>query len=251
MNDTGFDQPRPKTDETTHPEDMGINVVETVRVFKEQEQEQGLLDQIDLQMVVGSSGSILEGLITPQTRAVKDLDTVTVVGSDAVAERVRRFMDKKRDELTLCHETSDVFVAAPLTGMVGEWAKDNGTYPIYNIQHMLTWARPHIIRMSDHFRNDVIRSACAEILSDSQIAELPDSYLVSAASIGGLLEADFRHLSTQQVMEIVDIATQYKTDYYLGKHDDYGVKTAISIPRNLLYGQLWTKLSEYGVEGFH
>lgn len=241
MVNTGFDQPRPNPKEIKITIDPHNAVNELIR----RETAAGLLGQIDLQMVVGSAGMVVNGLLPAESRQIKDLDTVTVVSSSEQAKTMRDFYDKNRDELALCNETSDVFVANPLTGRMAE---EDGPYPIHNILHMLTWARPHIVRMSDHFRNTVMRNACRGILSDTHITELPSDYLVSATSIGALLERNLSILTTQQIRELVDIATQYKIDYYTGKHSDHAIKTSVSLPSKLKWEMLLDKLETFGIK---
>lgn len=208
------------------------------------EKSAGLLQDIYLQMVVGSGGMALNGLLSPKQRVIKDLDVVTITGTDESNTRFRQLFDAKRKELGLCNETSDVFTIKPATG---ETAQVDGLYPLYNIIHMLTWARPHIVSMSDHFRKKVLFNACSRTLSNTAVSELPPDYLVAAASIGGLLEKDLTGLSIEQIRELVDFATEYKMGYYLGKHTDADVKTSSSLPSRLKWGGLAEKLSSFGI----
>lgn len=243
MDNSGFDQPRPNDlpKEVKRTINPSVMVAELTR----REKQAGLIKQIDLQMVVGSAGMVVNGLLPAEIRPIKDLDTVTVVGSYERADNIRKFFDENRKELALCEQTSDVFVASPSTG---RFAEEDGPYPMDNILHMLTWARPHVVRMSDHFRNTVLRNACRGILNNTHITELPDDYLVAAASIGALLEEDLSTLTTQQIRELVDVATQYKIDYYTGKHNDYAIKTSVSLPGNLKWKGLWEKLNSFGIK---
>lgn len=247
MSETDFDETRPDK-QSIRETGEAKRVIDPKRAVDElvkKEEGNNLLGYIDLQMVVGSAGMILEGLLPATARQIKDLDTVTVVSDGEIADRIRDFFDENRGELGLCNETSDVFVVSPLTGKM---AKRSGKYPMDSAIHMLTWARPYVIKMSDHFRNKVLAEACRGILSEAHLAELSDSYLVAAASIGGLLEEDLSSLSTKQVRELVDLATEYKLEYYTGEHDDYGIKTSVGLPRELRYGRLRYKLSEWGIK---
>jgi hypothetical protein len=187
----------------------------------------------------------LEGLLAAGARQIKDLDTVTVVGSDEAAGRIEEFFDRNRDELKLCPQTSDVFVARPLTG---ESAEKDGPYPAYMILHMLTWARPYVIRMSDRFRHEVLGSTSRGVLSDQHLEELPDGYLIAALSIGFLSGNNLCPLTTEQIKQLVDVATQYKLDYYTGERDDYAVKTGVTLPDRLRWGALYKKLSGFGLK---
>ncbi len=244
MTDGGFDSPRPDgvAGETKRRETIDPRYV--IDTLTQKEQSKGLFEDIDLQMVVGSGGMVLNGLLTTEQHPIKDLDTVTATHQGEVATRVRKLFDEERGKLHLCNETSDVFLIKPATG---EFADKDGPYPIYNIIHMLTWARPHIVTMSDYFKDTVMQNACKGILSNTQVSELPPDYLIAAESIGGLLEKDFTKLSIPQIKNIVDTATQYKLDYYLGNHTDGDVKTSVSLPSKLKWGILSEKLLSFGI----
>ena len=110
MTDAGFDQPRP-IEETTR---KGVDPFNSTEELQKREKKEGLFKLIKLQMAVGSAGMILENLLSPKAREIRDLDIVTVVNNRKALERICVFFDRNRSDLGLCPNTSDVFILNPL-----------------------------------------------------------------------------------------------------------------------------------------